>query len=205
MAGGAWSTPRLPTVAFIVANAVDGLWAGVWAALAAGVVLSSCSGWCAGRACSRPLSGLFAVAIAVAIAAFSGQARDFFVFGIVRNAASRGPAGVDPAPLSAGGGARGVPGAEPPRRDVHSDAGAGAGAAAGQRRPAARGGEPEPEAERPWREDRRLMRAYTWLTLAVGRDFLLRVAVQALLYQANRRVAARHDVDRARPAADRRR
>ena len=35
----------------------------------------------------QALSGLFAVAIAVAIAATSGQARDFFVLGIIRNAA----------------------------------------------------------------------------------------------------------------------
>ena len=35
----------------------------------------------------QAVSGLFAVAIAVAIAANSGEARDFFVLGIIRNAA----------------------------------------------------------------------------------------------------------------------
>jgi hypothetical protein len=46
-------------------------------------------------------------------------------------------------------------------------------------------GDPDPEPERPWREDRRLMRAYSWLTVMWGATFLLRVAVQALLYQKN--------------------
>ena len=40
----------------------------------------------------QAVSGLFAVGVAVAIAAASGQARDFFAFGIVRNAVDRGRA-----------------------------------------------------------------------------------------------------------------
>jgi hypothetical protein len=46
-------------------------------------------------------------------------------------------------------------------------------------------GEPDPEPERPWREDPRLMRAYGWLTVLWGVTFLLRVLVQGVLYQAN--------------------
>jgi hypothetical protein len=45
--------------------------------------------------------------------------------------------------------------------------------------------ETDPEPELPWREDPRLMRAYSWLTVVWGVTFLLRVLVQAVLYQAN--------------------
>jgi hypothetical protein len=45
--------------------------------------------------------------------------------------------------------------------------------------------DPDPEPERHWREDPRLLRAYSWLTVLWGVTFLLRVLVQGLLYQAN--------------------
>jgi hypothetical protein len=45
--------------------------------------------------------------------------------------------------------------------------------------------EADPEPERPWREDPRLMRAYSWLTVVWGVSFLLRVLIQGVLYQAN--------------------
>ena len=75
----------LPTVAFIVANAVNGLRTGIWAALVAAVLVFVLR-LVRRESVQQAVSGLFAVGVAVAIAAFTGQARDFFVLGIVRNA-----------------------------------------------------------------------------------------------------------------------
>ena len=176
----------LPTLAFIVANAIDGLWTGIWAALAAALVIFVLR-LVRRESVQQALSGLFAVAIAVGIAAFSGQARNFFAFGIVRNAAL----------------ALVLLGSVPLRRPLVGViaeflAPSHLGVMSSSRMPGFRGGlqrasavlqpargEPEPEAERPWREDRRLMRAYSWLTVLWGVMFLLRVLVQAVLYQAN--------------------
>jgi hypothetical protein len=188
----------LPTIAFIVANAVDGLRTGIWAALGAAFVVFVLR-LVRRESVQQAVSGLFAVGIAVALAAASGQARDFFVLGIVRNAAigvvllgsiafRRPLVGVvaeflAPSHLGAMAshslpGLRGrldraraglhhsVPG-DPPIDPV-----------TGVR-------DPDPDPERPWREDPRLMRAYSWLTVLWGVTFLLRVLVQGLLYQAN--------------------
>ena len=176
----------LPTVAFIVANAVDGLRTGIWAAIASAVLIFVLR-LVRRESVQQAFSGLFAVGIAVAIAAFSGQARNFFAFGIVRNAAI----------------ALILLGSIPLRRPLvgvvaEFIAPSHLGAMSGDRAPGLRGGwqrasavlqpargEPDPEPERPWREDRRLMRAYGWLTFLWAATFLLRVLVQALLYQAN--------------------
>jgi hypothetical protein len=176
----------LPTVAFIAANAIDGLWTGIWAALAAALLIFVLR-LVRRESVQQAMSGLFAVAIAVAIAAFSGQARNFFAFGIVRNAVI----------------ALVLLGSIPLRRPLVGViaeflAPSHLGAMSSHRMPGLRGGlqrasavlqpargEPEPEAERPWREDRRLMRAYGWLTVLWGVMFLLRVLVQAVLYRAN--------------------
>jgi hypothetical protein len=180
----------LPTVAFIVANAVDGLRTGIWAALAAALLIFALR-LVRRESVQQAMSGLFAVGLAVAIAAFSGQARNFFAFGILRNAAialvllgsiplRRPLVGViaeflAPSHLGA--------------MSTHRLPGRGggirrAGAVPRHREPPVRG-EPDPEPERPWREDRRLMRAYGWLTVLWGVTFLLRVLVQGVLYQAN--------------------
>ena len=201
----------LPTVAFIVANAIDGLRTGIWAALGAALLVFVLR-LVRRESVQQAMSGLFAVGVAVAIAAASGQARDFFVLGIVRNAAigvvllgsiplRRPLVGViaeflapshlgamAAAPAARRCGRADWSGRE--RRCLHPPA-----------TPAR--GEPDPEPERHWREDPRLVRAYGWLTVLWGVTFLLRVLVQGLLYQANDVVAARHDVDRARAAADR--
>jgi hypothetical protein len=139
----------------------------------------------------QAMSGLFAVGIAVAIAAYSGQARNFFAFGIVRNA------GIAVVLL----------GSIPLRRPLvgviaeflapshlgslstHRLPGTGRGTRRASdvlqhREPPARG-ERDPEPELPWREDPRLVRAYGWLTLLWGVTFLLRVLVQGVLYQDN--------------------
>ena len=76
----------LPTVAFIVANSLGGLRTGIVAALVAAVLVFLLR-LVRRESLQQAVSGLFGVGIAVAIAAWSGQARDFFVLGIVRNTA----------------------------------------------------------------------------------------------------------------------
>ncbi len=74
----------LPTIAFIVANGVDGLRTGIWAALGVALLIFVLR-LIRRESVQQAVSGLLGVGIAVAIAAASGQARDFFVLGILRN------------------------------------------------------------------------------------------------------------------------
>jgi hypothetical protein len=182
----------LPTIAFVVANAVGGLGAGVWAALGIALLVFLLR-LVRRESVQQAVSGLLAVGVAVAIAAASGQARDFFVVGIVRNAVlgallvgsvplRRPLIGVlaeflAPSHLGALASSS-MPGLRRFGRSPVAALDAEPDTVAGAR-------EPDPEPERPWREDRRLMRAYSWLTVMWGMTFLLRVAVQALLYQKN--------------------
>jgi hypothetical protein len=179
----------LPTVAFLVANGLGGLTAGIWGAVGAAVAVFALR-LARRQSVQQAVSGMFAVVIAVAIAAASGHARDFFVFGILRNAglgvvllgsaAVRWPlVGVVAeflAPSHLGGmaghslpllGRFGRGDREPPAAPAPSASG------------------PDPVAEVPWRRDRRLMRAYTWLTLLWAATFLVRVLVQGVLYRAD--------------------
>jgi len=181
----------LPTVAFIVANAVGGLRAGVWGALAVALVVFALR-ILRRQSVQQAVSGLFAVGVAVAIAAASGQARDFFVFGILRNAVLGvvlvgsvpvrwpligvlaeflAPSHLGSMAATSAPGWRGRFGQAPRAAD------------AGAPGPAER--EPDPEPELHWRHDRRVFRAYAWLTVMWGATFLLKVAVSALLYQHN--------------------
>jgi hypothetical protein len=184
----------LPTVAFIVANAFGGLQIGIWTALGVAVLVFLLR-IVRRESVQQGISGLIGVGVAVAIAAVSGQARDFFVFGILRNAAIgvvlmgsivvRWPlVGVIAeflAPSHLGAMAtHSLPGLRT-RIDKVS--------ATLHHRPApdAAPGEraPDPTPEQHWREDPRMLRAYAWLTALWGVTFLLRVAVQGLLYQRN--------------------
>src|SRR4051794_33143274 len=184
----------LPTVAFIVANAIGGLTVGIWTALGAAVLVFLLR-LVRRESLQQGISGLFAVAVAVGIAAFSGEARNFFVVGILRNAAIgvvllgsipvRWPlVGViaeflAPSHLGAMT-SHTLPGLRK-RFDKVS--------ATLHHRPPTdpetgrRAADPAPE--RHWREDPRMLRAYTWLTALWGGTFLLRVAVQGLLYARN--------------------
>lgn len=183
----------LPTVGFVVANAIGGLGAGVWAALGVALLVFLLR-LVRRESVQQAFSGLLAVGVAVAIAAGSGQARDFFVFGILRNAvigvalvgsvlirrplvgvlaeflvpSHLGALSSTPFPGLRRFGRPPVVALELPEPVAVS----------GPR-------EPDPEPERPWREDRRLMRAYSWLTVMWGATFLVRVAVSGLLYQKN--------------------
>jgi hypothetical protein len=182
----------LPTVGFIVANSLDGLRTGIWSALGAALLIFVLR-LIRRESIQQAVSGLFAVGIAVAIAAASGQARDFFVLGIVRNAAIgvvllgsiafRWPlVGVIAeflAPSHVGAMAtHSMPGL---RRRVDR------ARATLHRRPAVDPAtglpEPDPEPELHWREDPRMLRAYSWLTALWGGVFVVRAVVQGVLYR----------------------
>ena len=187
----------LPTVAFIVANSIGGLRTGVWCAIGAALLVLVFR-LVRRESVQQAFSGLFGVAVAVAIAAASGQARNYFVPGIIRNAVI-GVALLGSVPLrwplvgvvaeflapshlgsmashSLPGLRRRVDSARarlhhsqpPPEPDPDPD-----------QRPA------DPEPERHWRDDPRVVRAYGWLTVMWALTFLVRVAVQTPLYLAN--------------------
>ncbi len=182
----------LPTIAFIVANSLDGLRTGIWAALGAAVLVFLLR-LVRRETVQQAVSGLFAVGIAVAIAAFTGQARDFYVPGIIRNAGlalvllgsvvvRRPLVGViaeflAPSHLGAMASHRfsapGLRGRVDRARGVLHP---------GARDPRTGRREADPAPERHWREDPRLLRAYGWLTVLWGGVFLVRAAVQGYLY-----------------------
>jgi hypothetical protein len=186
----------LPTVAFIVGNSIGGLTPGIWSAVGAAVLIFLLR-LVRRQSIQQAISGLFAVVVAVAIAAYSGHARDYFVLGILRNAAigvvllgsvliRRPLVGVIAeflAPSHLGGMAgHSLPflrGRSGRRTETPAETPAPAPSPAERRR------EADPEPERHWREDRRMLRAYTWLTLLWTLTFVARVVVQGPLYQAN--------------------
>jgi hypothetical protein len=183
----------LPTVAFIVANSLGGLRPGIYAALGAAVLVFLLR-LLRRESVQQGVSGLFAVAVAVAIAARSGEARDFFALGLIRNAGLgvvllasvlvRWPlVGViaeflAPSHLGTMAG-HSLPSLSSLRSRATRRAATGRPAAA---EPDAGTGERDAEPERHWRQDRRMLRAYTWLTVLWGGVFLLRAAVQWVLY-----------------------
>jgi hypothetical protein len=189
----------LPTVAFILANSVGGLRTGIWAALGAALLVFLLR-LLRHESVQQAVSGLFAVGIAVAISAASGQARDFFVLGIVRNAALGGVllgsiafrrplVGIVAeflAPSHLGAMAsHSLPGLR--RRIDRARAGLHPGA--GEVDPATSRRDPDPEPQRHWRDDPRMLRAYSWLTVLWGGVFIVRALVQWLLYRISE-----HDV-----------
>jgi hypothetical protein len=179
----------LPTVAFIVANGIGGLTVGIWAAVVSAVLVFLLR-LVRRESIQQAISGLFAVAVAVVIAARTGEARDFFVLGILRNAAigvvllgslvvRRPLVGVvaeflAPSHLGAMSAHR-LPSLrsrpKPERTSVPVDEPAVPGRSA-----------PDAPAERHWRDDQRMLRAYSWLTVLWGGVFLLRAVVQWVLY-----------------------
>ncbi|MGY1690941.1 DUF3159 domain-containing protein [Geodermatophilus sp. SYSU D01105] len=184
----------LPTVAFIVGNSLGGLRAGIWSAIGAAVLVFGLR-LVRRESVQQAFSGLFGVAIAVAIAAASGQARDFFVPGLIRNAALgvvligsilvRWPlVGVIAeflAPSHLGAMAsHSLPGLRRRIGQVNATL-----HHRPQPDPATGQRPPEPRPERHWRDDPRMYRAYAWLTVLWGVTFLVRVLVQWVLYRAD--------------------
>jgi len=180
----------LPTIAFIVANGIGGLTVGIWSAVGAAVLVFLLR-LVRRESIQQAISGLFAVAVAVVIAARSGEARDFFVLGIIRNAAigvvlfgsilvRRPLVGViaeflAPSHLGALSAHRLPSLRGRPRPAQVDEVPAPARDGAAERTPDA-------EAEVHWRDDRRMLRAYGWLTVLWGAVFLLRAVVQWVLY-----------------------
>jgi hypothetical protein len=179
----------LPTVAFIAANSIGGLRTGIWAALGAALLVFLLR-LVRRESVQQAMSGLFAVGIAVAISAASGQARDFYVPGMIRNAGlgvilfgsilvRRPLVGVISeflAPSHLGAMAsHSLPGLrsriDKARATLHP-----------HRPPETGGREADPQPERHWREDPRMLRAYAWLTVLWGGVFIVRAAVQGVLY-----------------------
>jgi hypothetical protein len=179
----------LPTVAFIAANSIGGLRTGIWAALGAALLVFLLR-LVRRESVQQAMSGLFAVGIAVAISAASGQARDFYVPGMIRNAGlgvilfgsilvRRPLVGVISeflAPSHLGAMAsHSLPGLrsriDKARATLHP-----------HRPPETGGREADPQPERHWREDPRMLRAYAWLTVLWGGVFVVRAAVQGVLY-----------------------
>ncbi|MEI4271464.1 DUF3159 domain-containing protein [Klenkia sp. LSe6-5] len=189
----------LPTVAFVVANGLGGLTVGIWAALGAAVLVFGLR-LLRRETVQQAVSGLIGVAIAVAIARVSGEARDFFVLGLVRNAGLGvvllgsvlvrwplvGVAAEFLAPSHLGSMAdHSIKGRLAGRVRQRGSAVLRAGEGAAE--PAPDGEEDTPAAaeapaERHWRTDRRMVRAYSWLTLLWAGTFLVRAAVQGFLY-----------------------
>ena len=183
----------LPTLAFLIGNTVAGLRAGIWAALAAALLVFLLR-LVRRESVQQAVSGLFAVGIAVALAAATGQARDFFVPGLIRNAAigvvllgsiafRRPLVGVVAeflAPSHLGGMAAVSLSGLRRRAPAASEA-----PAAPETPDADQVDEGVIEPDRHWREDPRMLRAYSWLTVLWAGTFLLRVLVQAPLYYAD--------------------
>ncbi len=197
----------LPTVAFIVANALGGLRTGIWCAVGAAVLVLVFR-LVRRESVQQAFSGLFGVAVAVAIAAASGEARNYFVPGIIRNvvigvvllasvplrwplvgvlAEFLAPSHLGSMATHSLPGLRGRDGGARPRpspAETPAETPAEAPAAtSAETPPGERPADPEPE--RHWRDDPRVVRAYGWLTVLWALTFLLRVAVQTPLYLAN--------------------
>lgn len=82
---GGWSgtiVAAIPLLVFVIANAIGGLRSAIIAAVSAGVLVA---GYRMARRqpVQQVMTGLFSVAIAAAIAARTGEARGFFLLGIV--------------------------------------------------------------------------------------------------------------------------
>jgi len=177
----------LPTIAFIVANGIGGLTVGIWAAVVSAVCIFLLR-LIRKEGIQQAISGLFAVGVAVFIAARSGEARDFFVLGIVRNAGIgvvvlgsilvRWPLVGVVAEFLAPSHLGAMAGHKLPswRGRLEQAPRAVADTARGRR-------EPDAPAELHWRDDRRMLRAYGWLTVLWGGVFLLRAGVQWVLYR----------------------
>jgi len=186
----------LPTIAFVVANSLAGLTAGIWTALGAAVLVFGLR-LVRRQSVQQGVSGLFAVAVAVVIAWRTGEARDFFTLGLIRNAGigvvllasilvRRPLVGVVAeflAPSHLGGMASH---SLPSLRDLRSRRKTPAPAAdAPAPVPVPGGAEREPDAvaDRHWREDPRLLKAYSWLTVLWAAVFLLRAGLTWFYYR----------------------
>lgn len=77
----------LPSLAFIVANAIGGLTPAIWTGVIAGVLVFAVR-LVTRQGLQQAFSGLLGLGICIFIAHRTGEAKDFFVFGIVRSGAA---------------------------------------------------------------------------------------------------------------------
>lgn len=164
---GGWSgalITAIPTSVFVIVNVITTLRIAIASAVGAALVLTAYR-LARRQPVQQALSGLVGVVIAAVIAARTGQARGYFLLGIITSFVYAVPFAVsmivrrplvgliweflDPTPTSAS--------------PVGSTA----------------------EAPTPWYRRRRLLVAYTWSTLAATLVFLLRGVVQLILYRRN--------------------
>lgn len=75
----------LPSLAFIIANAIGGLDPAIWAGGIAGVLVFAVR-LVTRQSLQQAVSGLIGLALCIFIARQTGEAKDFFVFGIIRSA-----------------------------------------------------------------------------------------------------------------------
>lgn len=76
----------LPVVVFVIVNALSDLTPAIWAAVAAGIVVMAFR-LVRRESLQQAVGGFVAVAVAAYVAHRTGQARDYFLLGIWRNAA----------------------------------------------------------------------------------------------------------------------
>lgn len=152
---GGWSgaiITAIPTTVFVIVNVTASLRTAIIAAVGSALVLTGYR-LVRKQSVQQALSGLFGVVIAALIAARTGQARDYFLFGIVTSFLYAVPFAVSVAL----------------RRPL-------VGMLWEFLDPTPGGG------DTPWHKRRPLLIAYTWATLAATLVFLARGIVQLTLY-----------------------
>jgi hypothetical protein len=156
---GGWSgalIAAIPTVVFVIVNVSTSLWPAIYASVGAALVLTVYR-FARKQSVQQSLSGLLGVVVAALIAARTGQARGYFLFGIITSFLYAVPflaslpfrrplvglfwEFLDPTPV----------------RDP----------------------------DRPWYRRRPLLVAYFWSTVVAAVLFLMRGIVQLILYRHN--------------------
>ncbi|WP_375485953.1 DUF3159 domain-containing protein [uncultured Jatrophihabitans sp.] len=174
---GGWSgalIAAVPTTVFVIVNVLSDLRVAIVAAVGSALVLAGYR-LVRKQPVQQALSGLLGVVVAAVIAARTGQARGYFLLGIITSFLYAVPFAIsvvvrrplvglaweflDPTPVKDGPGDGGTP-----------EDGAGTGRAG---------------VAVPWYRRRPLLIAYTWATLAGTVVFLVRGIVQLILYRAN--------------------
>jgi hypothetical protein len=174
---GGWTgmvIAAIPTVVFVVVNALASLRPALFASVGSALLLTAYRLW-RKQSTQQALSGLFGVVLAALIASRSGEARGYFLLGIIMSFIYAVPFGIsilvrrplvgllweflDPTPGTRGAAQR------TEEEDDEEDA-----------------AEREVAITQPWYRHRELLRAYSLATLCGFVLFMLRGCVQAVLY-----------------------